>query len=139
MVNSANGDGGSDDENAIYDKVILAPMVRGSELAYRCLVRRYHVQHCYSPMLRAEEVVRGFQIWQNGEFQGYQDSNLLAKLKHEDSVLLFTDILRDTEPLTVQLCGCDPDILSQAIHALLALMKPQTLKGIDFNLGCPQK
>lgn len=136
-TNSANG-GGNNTEK-IHDKVILAPMVGGSELAFRCLVRRYHVQNCYSPMLRSEQVVRAFQVWRNGDYENFQDPKLLAELKHEDGVLLFTDILRDTEPLTVQLCGGDPKTLSQAIHAILTLGQPGVLQGIDFNLGCPQK
>ncbi|CAJ1952923.1 unnamed protein product [Cylindrotheca closterium] len=137
MQTSANG--GDSSNEIIYNKVILAPMVRGSELAFRSLVRRYHVTNCYSPMLRSEEVVRAFQVWQNGNFQNYQDPKLLDELKHEDGVLFFTDILRDTEPLTVQLCGCDPNTLSEAIHALLTLINPGILQGVDFNLGCPQK
>ena len=39
--------------------IVLAPMVRGSELAFRMLVRRHGVRLCYSPMLKAELIVAG--------------------------------------------------------------------------------
>ena len=120
------------DIQSICKKVILAPMVRGSELAFRTLVRRYGVCQCYSPMLRAEEVIIAYNIWKEGGD---------LSLAHEDGILLMTDICRDKEPLTVQLCGSCPNTLYSATQVLMKLQSSEDLliDGIDLNLGCPQK
>lgn len=144
------------------DKVFLAPMVRGSELAFRQIIRRYGVKTCYSPMLRADEVVKAFQVWKAaaskdqdtiGESTASSDdkiedpsefgrNNVPQGIAHEDGILFVTDVLPDPAPVVVQLCGNDPARLSQATKALLDLHYSQTvpccLEGIDLNLGCPQ-
>jgi len=83
-------------------------------------------------MLRAEEVINAYNIWKEG-------GDLSSA--HEDGILLITDICRDKEPLTVQLCGSCPDTLYSATQVLMKLQSSENLliDGIDLNLGCPQK
>ena len=139
--------------------VVLAPMVRGSELAFRQVVRKYHIATCYSPMLRANHVVQAFAVYQTQTNEKQQQaskdgdpssgtsvwtapSNLASLASHEDGLLFLTDILPDPEPVVVQLCGNDPIILQQAVRALLNVHYssnvPCHIQGIDYNLGCPQ-
>ena len=151
----------SSDDEEIIDKVILAPMVRGSELAFRTMIRRYGIKHCYSPMLRAVEVVKAYHIWNDelqlargrgrgrgrGRLRDSDDFDFLSRIEHEDGILLVTDICgrhshsEDQGQLTVQLCGCCPDTLFEATQILMELQISQNMKleGIDLNLGCPQK
>ena len=107
----------------IMSKVILAPMVRGSELAFRTLVRRNGIHQCYSPMLRANEVVKAHQVYKEAirttstrEQESNSNANacprrskttttttttlvrldpILSQITHEDGKLLLTDILLD--------------------------------------------
>lgn len=130
--------------NTIGERVILAPMVRGSELAFRQMVRAYGVCHCYSPMLRSDQVVKAYDIWREiTNYSDFKDPHLFDQLKHEDGSLLFNDICGDSGigKLTVQLCGSCPDILFAATIALVDLFasSQKALYGIDLNLGCPQK
>jgi tRNA-dihydrouridine synthase 1 len=135
----------------LHGKVFLAPMVRGSELAFRQIVRRNGVQTCYSPMLRADEVVKAFHIWNAAQKSQEAteiktpefDGTVPPGITHEDGILLVTDILPDPAPVVVQLCGNDPELLQEATKALLNLHYANSnscfLEGIDYNLGCPQK
>ena len=126
--------------------VILAPMVRGSELAYRMFVRNHGVELCYSPMLRASAIVSAYDLWKSGcnsasagEFQvdRQQQQHL-----HEDGRLFLNDSCPEDYPLVVQLCGTCPQELYQATAACLDYFKTKhqnPLDGIDLNLGCPQE
>lgn len=122
-------------------------MVRGSELAFRALVREHGgMAQCYSPMLRADKVVQAHRLW----LEAAKDTNKVTRIimeqqqnqqeqgLHEDVVLFLRDILIDTKPVTVQLCGNDPTVLGQAVQALRHAVPSHVLQGIDFNLGCPQ-
>lgn len=163
-------------EKRFLEKIVLAPMVRGSELAFRSVIRRYGVQHCYSPMLRASEVIKAYRIWEkdfkfkDGIINDYQgnindidEKREENEIFHEDGLLLLTDICdmipnksyydspnhygdnkREKGYLTIQLCGCEPEILHDATQILIQLqisgdMRCDQLYGIDLNLGCPQK
>jgi tRNA-dihydrouridine synthase len=71
-----NYDNDNDNENTTNKNgeammlIILAPMVRGSELAFRMMVRRRSgISLCYSPMLRAKEVVKAYKFWKEKEEQ----------------------------------------------------------------------
>jgi tRNA-dihydrouridine synthase len=115
-------------------------MVRGSELAFRQFVRREGAVSkfsCYSPMLRAAEVVRAYNKVVREDISGKCKGNCSTHPSydnlHEDGKLLLTDIMRDTDPLVVQLCGHDPFILSQAVR-ILCQVTPH-LHGVDLNLG----
>eukprot|EP00547_Thalassionema_nitzschioides_P000430 CAMPEP_0194202156 /NCGR_PEP_ID=MMETSP0156-20130528/2256_1 /TAXON_ID=33649 /ORGANISM="Thalassionema nitzschioides, Strain L26-B" /LENGTH=367 /DNA_ID=CAMNT_0038927571 /DNA_START=98 /DNA_END=1201 /DNA_ORIENTATION=- len=107
--------------------VVVAPMVRGSELTYRMLLRAQGVvKLCYTPMMRAEKIVDAY----NGV------------LSHEDCYLFLEDSCKEDTPLIVQLCGNNPDILHQATRAVVQQYKKthqNNIYGVDLNLGCPQK
>lgn len=99
----------------LRERVVVAPMVRGSELAFRMLLRHlYGPITCYSPMMTAETI------------QDTSETNLFRR-----------DHLSDGDaPLVVQICGNDPRTLREACSTILK--EYQHVSGIDFNLGCPQ-
>lgn len=101
--------------------VVLAPMVRGSELAFRMWLRSiYPGLLCYTPMLRARHIIAS------------------ATSPHEDAHLFRHDIGNDDEDprqLVVQICGSSPTELYQAASMILDKITPAAL---DLNLGCPQ-
>jgi tRNA-dihydrouridine synthase len=141
------------------DKVILAPMVRGSEQAFRALVRNHGVSRCYGPMLRAAQVIKAHNIWKastsmstrtsDSDADSSSSSSLSSLVTHEDGQLLLWDFSRADDDrelnLTVQLCGRCPTTLEAATGAVLDIFadghdkNPLLLEGIDLNLGCPQK
>lgn len=90
--------------------VWLAPMVDGSELAFRMLCRKHGATTAYTPMLRAEHVL---------------NAPLPSPCPAD-------------RPLVVQLCGNNPSILGDAVAALAAHYGKH-LDGVDLNLGCPQQ
>ena len=77
-------------------ELICAPMVRGSELAFRMMVRKYGVKLCYSPMIKSELLVRGYTC---------------------EVALLET--CPEDRPLVVQLSGRDPHVLQEAVSIVL--------------------
>ena len=113
-------------------KVILAPMVRGSELAYRLLARSFDVETCFSPMLRADQVVKAYDLWEQGKAE---------QVTHEDGLLFLNDSCAEDSPLVVQLCGNQPPVLAQATIDVVEYYQhhfDNPVVGIDLNLGCPQ-
>lgn len=44
----------------------------------------------------------------------------------------------DDNPLLVQFCGNDPEVLVSAVNQLLSIPATRRVDGIDLNLGCPQ-
>ena len=92
--------------------VWLAPMVDGSELAFRMLCRKHGATTAYTPMVRARQVLAA---------QGTLPQPCAAD-----------------RPLVVQLCGNEPSTLAEAVNVLSAHYGDQ-LDGIDLNLGCPQQ
>lgn len=91
-------------------KYICAPMVDQSELAFRILCRKYGTDLCYTPMLHSRLMT---------EDKKY-------KAKH------FSTNAED-QPLFVQLCGNDPEIVLSA-----AQLVQKECNAVDINLGCPQ-
>lgn len=89
---------------------VMAPMVDGSELAFREMCRRYRVQLAYTPMLNS-------RIFAND-----------AKYRAEN----FTTNAQD-RPLVAQFCANDPDALVKAGSII-----QHQVDAIDLNLGCPQ-
>ncbi len=91
-------------------KYALAPMVRGSDLPFRMLVRRYGCDLCYTPMYHARL------------FATVQASR--DKMHHTND---------DDKPLIVQFAGHDPAVMLQAAQHVEA-----SCDAVDVNLGCPQ-
>ena len=89
---------------------ICAPMVDGSELAFRMLTRKYGVQLAYTPMLH---------------------SALMLRTKTYKGVH-FTTCPED-RPLAAQFCGNEPQTLLKA-----ARMVEDDVDAVDINFGCPQ-
>lgn len=96
--------------------IFLAPMVDGSELAFRLLCRKHGATAAYTPMLRANEVLDTFRPGDSAQKDWPQ-------------------IHDDDRPLVVQLCGHNPAELAAAVTVLVERFGPD---GIDLNLGCPQ-
>eukprot|EP00439_Symbiodinium_sp_Y106_P072403 s564_g13.t1 len=97
-------------------RYVLAPMVNGSELPFRLLVRRANqgaVQLCYSPMLYCSKV-----------------------LQDAADGLLWQHFLTDSDedrPLIVQLASNSPHELAAAARIVAPFCD-----GVCLNLGCPQ-
>ena len=92
-------------------KYILAPMVGGSELAFRMLCRQYNTTLCYTPMFESVKFV------QDPAYRADQ----------------FTTCPSD-RPLAVQFCGNNPETLLKA-----AQLVQHQCDAVDLNLGCPQR
>lgn len=96
-------------------QLVLAPMVGGSELAYRLLARRHGAQLCYTPMM--------------------QSATFLAPKKTERGIGQL-EVHPDDSPLVAHFSGNDPSTL------LAACKRAERLPGVvavDLNLGCPQR
>lgn len=91
-------------------KYVVAPMVDGSELAFRDLCRRYGATLAYTPMLNSK-------IFAND-----------AKYRAEH----FTTHSKD-RPLAAQFCANDASTLVAAARHI-----ENEVDAIDLNLGCPQ-
>eukprot|EP00967_Tisochrysis_lutea_P066609 scaffold86846_cov32-Tisochrysis_lutea.AAC.1 len=88
---------------------VAAPMVGGSDLAFRLLCRRYGVDVAFTEMLFAERIVHD---------EGYLRSRLQT--------------CSADRPLVVQLAANDPDTFVAAAR----LVAPMA-DAVDLNLGCP--
>lgn len=93
-------------------KYIVAPMVEGSEYAWRVLSRRYGAELCYSPMIHA-------RIFTENEKQRRQFWSSMKAAKEKK--------------LIVQFCANDPDVLLEAARQVVPYAD-----GVDINFGCPQ-
>lgn len=91
-------------------RYVVAPMVDGSELAFRDLCRKYGATLAYTPMLNSKIFVRD------------------AKYRAEH----FTTHKLD-RPLAAQFCANDPVTLVEAAKHI-----QRSVDAIDLNLGCPQ-
>ena len=92
-------------------KYILAPMVGGSELAFRLLCRKYGTQLAYTPMINSERFAVD-EEYRNEEFQ----------TTNED------------RPLVAHFSANDPNTLVAAAKFI-----ENKCDAIDLNLGCPQR
>lgn len=90
---------------------ICAPMVGGSELAFRLLTRRYGVSLAYTPMISSARFPLE-EEYRNEEFQTTPEDR----------------------PLVAHFSANDPQQLLQS-----ALLVQDKCDAIDLNLGCPQR
>ncbi|KTF76153.1 hypothetical protein cypCar_00049274 [Cyprinus carpio] len=90
---------------------VCAPMVRYSKLAFRCLVRKYDCDVCFTPMIIAADFMRS------------------AKARDSEFTTNKTD-----RPLIVQFAAKDAHTLAEA-----ACVVSPFSDGVDLNCGCPQR
>ena len=90
-------------------KLVLAPMVGGSELPFRLLARRYGAELCYTPMIYSERFV-GDAAYRAAELR----------------------TCAEDAPLVAHFCGNDASTLLAAAK----LAEPHVV-AVDLNLGCP--
>lgn len=98
-------------------KYMMAPMVLQSELAFRMMCRKYNCKLCWTPMIRASEIIYNYEKYGN--------------LKRS---LLFHKFDR---PLIIQLCSNKPNEIVKATKIIESF--GNIADGIDINLGCPQR
>ena len=91
-------------------RLVLAPMVNQSELAFRLLARRHGAQLTYTPMLHSTRFASEEQ---------YRQENF--------------DDHPDDRPLVAQFCGDDPATLLAAARYV-----QDRCDAVDLNCGCPQ-
>lgn len=94
-------------------RFICAPMVNGSELAFRMLTRHYGVELAYTPMINSNSFL------QNRAYRRQRSSR-------------FSTVPED-RPLIAQFAGDDADTIIAAARHLQA-----HVDAIDLNLGCPE-
>lgn len=132
----------------------MAPMVSASDYPYRLLCRQYGVDLCYTQMLHARNVVnaKAFRDYHFDFMDGDHHPGRSSRRRHYEDLLpsqqlciagmedqLYTNS-RHVEggPLMVQLAGSDPNTMVSAAKIILDAASPNTVTGIDVNLGCPQ-
>lgn len=90
---------------------VCAPMVGGSELAFRLLCRRHGCDLCYTPMMYSAKFATD---------AAYRAAELQT--------------CAEDAPLVAHFCGNDP----QTLLAAARLAEPHCC-AVDLNLGCPQR
>lgn len=111
-------------------KYISAPMVDSSELAWRILVRRNGCDLAFSQMMHGRNFLVDSLNYRVDcmDWIDYRTNNNDIELEKQGKQL--------DNSLIVQLASDDSDIL---IKVGKILETNQQIKGIDLNLGCPQK
>jgi tRNA-dihydrouridine synthase 1 len=116
-------------------KNVVAPMVDQSELAWRILSRRHGADVVYTPMINSRRFTQS-----TSQPRGhYHDVDFwIAKdkdLQEEGSSTIPSTGHQDTDnPVIVQFCANDPDLLLQAARVV-----ERYCNAVDLNLGCPQQ
>ncbi|WAQ91990.1 hypothetical protein PtA15_15A383 [Puccinia triticina] len=109
-------------------RYVVAPMVDGSELAWRILSRYYGAELCYTPMIHAG-------LYSDGRQTKYRAEQLDLGSAEEGHPSL-------DRPLIVQFCANHPDTLLNAANLVVNPSSPLpediAVDAVDLNLGCPQ-
>jgi len=100
------------DHVTLKDPVILAPMTGVSDLAFRRLVSSYGVGMVVSEMIASRAML-------------LQTDNTMRMAQHDEG----------EHPKTVQLAGCDPEVMAEAAK----MNADMGADIIDINFGCPVK
>ena len=95
----------------LKSSLILAPLSGCSDLPFRTMCRAHGCKFAFYEMLDAHGLTYGHK-------------RTLSMLESD----------KTDSPIGVQILGCDPDRVLDAIHIILAHSKP---KIIDLNCGCP--
>lgn len=96
----------------IQDKVLLAPMSGVTDLPFRKLVKSFGAPLVISEMIASRAMI-------------LQTRDSLKKCQKD----------RDQYPMSVQLAGCEPDVMAEAAR----LNEEMGADIIDINFGCPVK
>lgn len=95
-------------------RFVCAPMVNGSSLAFRVLVRRYGVDLAFAPMIDAA----GWSV---------------ASASSRRDVFLWSAPAEGDAPLVAQLAGHEPKVVAAAAQDVAP-----DCDAVDLNCGCPQ-
>eukprot|EP01038_Epipyxis_sp_PR26KG_P005647 gene5647-7798_t len=99
---------------------IVAPMVGGSELAFRVLCRRYGATLAYTPMMHSDRFAVD-EAYRRDEFQTIAPNN--------------SDNNSEVDrPLVAHFCANNPNTFLKAAKYVESMCD-----AIDLNLGCPQR
>jgi len=93
------------------NRLVLAPMYRISDLAFRLLAREQGASLCYSEFINSEALIR---------------NNLAAQR--------LSQTFSKDRPLAMQVFGARPESMAKAAELLL---KAEKFDFLDLNLGCP--
>ena len=97
---------------ALHEHVILAPMTGVSDLPFRQLVKSFGAPLVVSEMIASKAVIYD-----------------------KDSAKRMADSEGHAGPFSIQLAGCEPDIMAEAAK----LNEGRGADIIDINFGCPVK
>ena len=93
------------------NNVFLAPMAGVTDIAFRCICRRYGAGMVYSEMVSAKGL----------HYKDKKTGDLMAIVPKE-------------RPCAVQIFGSDPEIMAEAAVEVVNRVHPEIL---DINMGCP--
>lgn len=125
-------------------KYVVAPMVDQSELAWRILSRRHGAQLVYTPMINSRRFSQmtathgpehdvDFWIAKDKALQEEGARSIEFKPGESSAEGLRGSSIDTDEPVIVQFCGNDPELLLQSAK----IVEPYC-QAVDLNLGCPQ-
>lgn len=100
------------DHIELENPVLLAPMSGVTDMPYRRLVKRYGAGLVVSEMIASRAMI-------------LETRDVLLKAKHTP----------EESPISVQLAGCEPDVMAEAAK----LNEDKGAAIIDINFGCPVK
>ncbi len=108
----------------IDEPVFLAPMSGISDLPFRRIVQRYGAGLVFSEMIASKEAL----------YAEAKEDKKPASIKESRKMHQCYD-RKHSNPIAVQLAGCDPEIMGKAAK----LNEERGADLIDINFGCPSK